>query len=302
MERNRQYNLRSVKQGSIQVPVEIQMCNDRKFLESLLNPVDSVDRESDPNSSTSEISDLDCSALLNMSDNSDKNEVNSGPNSVDVGVAGSQQAGTSSSDDCNAQILINQEILSQLHQISQRLDKLEDGSKCKKSSDPTKIKNKTHTKHMASPKVKRNKQSLVKDLQKVPNLAELRQNAQIQTQVQQRLKELEQLVTPGIDSKIKSQRGGVDVFIKNRVRWPHEHVLSGSTKERVSYDQLTVTQWVSGFCRTIREEKNETIRSHMLDYIISLMDDANDFSWGAAKASHAVLNREKSKILVRQTK
>ena len=27
----------------------------------------------------------------------------------------------------------------------------------------------------------------------------------------------------------------------------------------------------------------------MLGYIISLMDDANDFSWGAAKASHAVL-------------
>ena len=81
----------------------------------------------------------------------------------------------------------------------------------------------------------------------------------------------------------------MDVFVKNRVRWPHEHVLSGSTKERVSYDQLTVTQWVSGFCRTIREEQSEIMRSHMLDYIISLMDDANDFSWGAAKASHAVL-------------
>ena len=27
----------------------------------------------------------------------------------------------------------------------------------------------------------------------------------------------------------------------------------------------------------------------MLDYIISLFDDANDFSWDAAKASHAVL-------------
>ena len=27
----------------------------------------------------------------------------------------------------------------------------------------------------------------------------------------------------------------------------------------------------------------------MLDYLISLLDDANDFSWDAAKASHAVL-------------
>ena len=76
----------------------------------------------------------------------------------------------------------------------------------------------------------------------------------------------------------------MDVFVKNQVRWPHEHVLSGSSKGRVMYDHWTVIQLVSGFCRTIREESNEKMRSHMLDYIISLMDDANDFSWGAAKA------------------
>ena len=27
----------------------------------------------------------------------------------------------------------------------------------------------------------------------------------------------------------------------------------------------------------------------MVDYLISLLDDSNDFSWQAAKASHAVL-------------
>ena len=35
--------------------------------------------------------------------------------------------------------------------------------------------------------------------------------------------------------------------------------------------------------------KNPNLRQHMLDYLIALMDDANDFSWPAAKASHAVL-------------
>ena len=35
--------------------------------------------------------------------------------------------------------------------------------------------------------------------------------------------------------------------------------------------------------------KNNNVKDHMLDYIISLFDDANDFSWDAAKASHAVL-------------
>ena len=94
--------------------------------------------------------------LLDMSDNSDKNEITSDPKSVGVGGAGSQQANTPSSDDCNAQILINQEIMGQLHRVSQRLDKLEDGSKDKKTSDPTKIKNKVHIKHTASPKLKKN--------------------------------------------------------------------------------------------------------------------------------------------------
>ena len=88
----------------------------------------------------------------------------------------------------------------------------------------------------------------------------------------------------------KSQRGGnVEVMVKNRVKWPHEYILSGLNKEHVLYDQLSVTQWVAGFGRTMREESNSEIRQHMLDYMISLMDDANYLSWILANASHAVL-------------
>ena len=39
----------------------------------------------------------------------------------------------------------------------------------------------------------------------------------------------------------------------------------------------------------MREETNQNLKDHMLNYLIHLMDDANDFSWGAAKASHVVL-------------
>ena len=39
----------------------------------------------------------------------------------------------------------------------------------------------------------------------------------------------------------------------------------------------------------MKEEKNPEIKDSMLDYLVSLFDDANDFSWDAAKASHAVL-------------
>ena len=114
--------------------------------------------------------------------------------------------------------------------------------------------------------------------QSVPSLDTLRQDRFIQSQVDERLKELSNMAQ-GTDKKIKSQRGGpVDIFVKNRVKMPHEFILSGPSKERVSYNNLTVLQW----------EKDLGVREHILDYIISLLDDAQDFSWQAAKASHAV--------------
>ena len=120
-----------------------------------------------------------------------------------------------------------------------------------------------------------------------PDLNALRQDALIQLKVEQRLKELQETEKQG---KLKSLRGGlVEVMVKHKVKWPHEYILSGSNKERISYDQLSVVQWVAGFCRIMKEEKNVESKEFMLDYLVSLLDDAQDFSWEVAKASHAVL-------------
>ena len=71
----------------------------------------------------------------------------------------------------------------------------------------------------------------------LPHLQELRQDAYIPNQVEKRLKDLADSVKSG-NCKQKSLRGGsVEVIVPNRVKWPHEYVLSGSQKERVSYDQ-----------------------------------------------------------------
>ena len=48
----------------------------------------------------------------------------------------------------------------------------------------------------------------------------------------------------------------------------------------------TMDGWI---CRIMREEKCEESKTCMLDYLIALLDEANDFSWQSAKASHAVL-------------
>ena len=95
----------------------------------------------------------------------------------------------------------------------------------------------------------------------------IRANNQIQRSVEERIKELQQLAKTGMsENKIKSQRGGsVDVSVKHRVKWPHEHVLAGSQKERISYDQLSMGQWMAGFCRTMREENCIQNKYAMLD-------------------------------------
>ena len=46
---------------------------------------------------------------------------------------------------------------------------------------------------------------------------------------------------------------------------------------------------MAGFCCTMKEESDLSLREHLLDYIIVLFVDASGFLWAVAKASHAVL-------------
>ena len=129
------------------------------------------------------------------------------------------------------------------------------------------------------------------DDQDIPSLHSIRQSGKIQRQVDARIRELEQQSqSSGSVGKIKSKRGGnVEVVVKHRVAWPHESILGGVTRSRMSYDQLTMSQWVQGFCKNILDESDSNIREKMIQYMEELMEDATDFSWQGAKAAHAVL-------------
>ena len=99
--------------------------------------------------------------------------------------------------------------------------------------------------------------------------------------------------------KIKSKRGGnVDVIVSKRVSWPHDTVLGGSSRQCMSYNQLTWCQWVQVFARNILEEKSKKTRENMLNYLSDLMEDANDFSWHGAKAAYAVLMCDMERVAV----
>ena len=82
-------------------------------------------------SGDSDISDHDCSGLLDVSDDSDVVvDKNSDPENGQSSCVGEQQATSLCSTMGNAQDLINREILQQLQTIGQRLDHLET-NKCK---------------------------------------------------------------------------------------------------------------------------------------------------------------------------
>ena len=85
----------------------------------------------------------------------------------------------------------------------------------------------------------------------IPDLHVLRSSQIIQKKVDARLRELEVLNESSgtsLGSKLKSKRGGpIDVYVKHKVAWPHEAILGGATRARLTYNQLTLSQWVQGY-------------------------------------------------------
>ena len=184
----------------------------------------------------------------------------------------------------------NMQILKELQSLTGRMTQMEDKMETlgSTSSSPAR----SHVSSVSSQKSPSTSQrtrpameSPEQDLL-LPTLANLKQSRSIQEQVDTRIKELQ-----GVEKgKFKSQRGGSEtVWVKKEVAWPHNHVLGGSSKTRVSYDTLTVSQWVSGFATIIRDEKDLCVKNKMLEYLSEIMEDSHDFGWAAAKGSHAVL-------------
>ena len=177
---------------SVQLPVQIHMASDAEFLSKLSKNQQNSDADE------SEISDLNCSALVERSDNEQNpfgQNIQSTSNTLPV---------ASTLLDVATQQAINVQILSQLSSISDRLNTLEKKD-VKKDSDPKKkkssLKKKTDT-HAAPVTLPQHQcPSLT-----MPNLQSIRQDAFIQSQVDQRLKELTNSDNAG--TKIKSLRGG----------------------------------------------------------------------------------------------
>ena len=147
--------------------------------------------------------------------------------------------------DSNTETDIDEQILHQLSLLSQCLISIE-CTTCEKSNDPKKIKRSRISKNTHMKRVSKIPDPALQVTQ-YPSLVVLKQESLIQAQVDKRLKQLISLQTY---TKTKSQRGGLE--LKNRVKWPNEFILTGTSKEWVNYNQLTPVQWMAGCCCTIK--------------------------------------------------
>ena len=130
------YNLRSHKDHTVQLPVEIQLSDDNQFLQKFLS-LNSVNFEEDLNMSDSDsegsVSDLNCSGIMQDSDN----EENANVSNLQEGAGPSQQKQLHASShtlDLDVQAVINAQILEQLEKIGKCLDKIE-SKDSKKTAD-----------------------------------------------------------------------------------------------------------------------------------------------------------------------
>ena len=179
---------------------------------------------------------------------------------------------------------VQTKILEQLERVNSRLDHMEDEvAQVKQHSAKQK---KISSLSLASKSSSVQESDSSSDESLVPSLSMLKSSKDIQQQVDSRLRELEEcsFVQGNQKQKLKSKRGGnVDYIVSKKVAWPHDSILGGTTKQRLSYDQLTWSQWVQGFARNILDKKSQKTREIMLTYLSDLMEDTTDFSWQGAK-------------------
>ena len=156
--------------------------------------------------------------------------------------------------------MVNAQILKQLQVMNKRLEEVEQqvasgkSTQHKKSKDMLKL-SKTSCCNCDKSKglcCSGNISATSFDESDIPDITYLRSSKSVKKQVDQKLSQLERdshLQGNCSSQKIKSKGGGVEVLVEKKVAWPHDVILRGTTKQRVTYDQLSLPQFVQGFVK-----------------------------------------------------
>ena len=226
----------------------------------------------------------------------------SGPGALGHGdlSASTSADSTDTDEEAEASSSVQAKILHELQRMNCRLDVVEQrvAKKSRPKKDSEKRKLSTVSKYGKSDSKLKSKKQVVcsdesSDDSDFPSLIDIKSSRSVQKKIDRSLDNLDSTHIPkGNDHahKLKSKRGGpVEVVVNKKVAWPHEHILGGHTRQRVTYDQLSLTQFIQGFVKNIIDEQDRDCKDKMLHYLGDLMEDATDFSWSSAKSAHAVL-------------
>ena len=198
----KQYNLRSNKGTSIPVPVELQVSDDTRFLNSILeNSILSQQTQDDS-------SDSDHSVNLNSIDSAHSSDDNEqvpcsserSSRSFDKFHTEKDQSTSDSvtgnqTNRLDIQSVINVQILTQPDNLGKRLEKIE-GKKCKKTSDRSKIKKSQKTTDTVM-EISRLRVNPPQSSVSSTTIVSMRQDAILQAKVDERLQELSELAKTG---------------------------------------------------------------------------------------------------------
>ena len=84
-------------------------------------------------------------------------------------------------------------------------------------------------------------------------------------------------------------------MLYKKVAWTHDNVPGDVTRQRVTYDQLSLTQFIQGFTRNFLDESDNKTGEQMMWYLNDLTEDVTEVLWASAKAAHSVLLCEKER-------
>ena len=123
----------------------------------------------------------------------------------------------------------------------------------------------------------------------------LRANPYIQRMVEERVSVLEarmksEMAQGNNSSRKKSGRYNISETscAPVHLRWPNESCLTGATRKRTAYDDLTLGQFVVGFLNNVLDTANPQVARAMLTELAETVKLSENLSWQIARGAFAV--------------
>ena len=121
----------------------------------------------------------------------------------------------------------------------------------------------------------------------VPSVRDLRNNIDVGREVDRRLAELEEeddATGQRLSSvRIRGKRSGAARTVKdtviNDIDWPHFHIYTSPGADAMTFDRLTIPEFVYGFLHMIDQPDARLDRAVMWDILKGMMEDATEYPW-----------------------